>query len=244
MSAKATPSGFAVRLASRSTLITSTFPRRMALSSGVGEKTTLLASSDAPASMSAWTTSTFPLCMAFVSGEKAKGRPASSDAPASMSAWITSLSAYSPRRIALPSGAKRPLPHGGPSSDAPASRSALTTSTFAPWTMADISGDQRLPSSASSDAPASRSALTTSTFAPLTMADISGDQRLPSSASSDAPASRSALTTSTFCPIMAPSSSVKERPFGHSPPSTVCPESISASTFPARAATFGEASPA
>eukprot|EP00964_Phaeocystis_antarctica_P072158 scaffold44091_cov52-Phaeocystis_antarctica.AAC.3 len=128
---------FVVRLASRSTLITSTSPRLTpwpkALSSGV-EKVNhhgppAGASSDTPASTSVWTTSTSPPRMAISSGVFANAPPSSSDAPASMSALITSTFL---RRTALPRGVEETFPPGGSaSSDAPASSSTLTTSTFA-----------------------------------------------------------------------------------------------------------------
>eukprot|EP00964_Phaeocystis_antarctica_P029389 scaffold16563_cov66-Phaeocystis_antarctica.AAC.2 len=88
----------------------------------------------------------------------------------------------------------------------------------------------------SSDAPASMSASTTSTF-PLITARYSGGIELASSASSDAPVSISALTNSTFSDMMASISGVK---FAFAS-SVELSASRSASTVPARAATFGEA---
>eukprot|EP00964_Phaeocystis_antarctica_P157096 scaffold127122_cov88-Phaeocystis_antarctica.AAC.1 len=65
-----------------------------------------------------------------------------------------------------------PYSVGPNSSDAPASISACTTSTF-PLNMADLSGVLELASSASSDAPAFRSTSITSIF-PQLMAALSG----------------------------------------------------------------------
>ena len=69
------------------------------------------------------------------------------------------------------------------------------------------------------------------------MANLSGVIELPSSASSDAPAFKSALTNSTFSDMMASINGVK---FAIAS-SVELSASRSASTVPARAATFGEA---
>eukprot|EP00964_Phaeocystis_antarctica_P062767 scaffold37624_cov62-Phaeocystis_antarctica.AAC.5 len=88
-------------------------------------------------------------------------------------------------------------------------------------------------STSSTDAPASRSTLITSTF-PRRMACLSGVRENALFASRDAPASRSALTNSSFPMDMASSSGLAIPASGDA--------SRSASTFPARVATFGEAS--